>query len=102
MTTDPVRVEVVYAMPGQHWSVRLQLAPGSTARQAWQQALATGAMPPDAQREDLGLAIYGRAIPETAVLRDGDRLELLRPLQADPKQGRRDRADSKPGRGRNA
>lgn len=42
-----------------------------------------------------GLAIHGvRAAPD-APLREGDRVELLRPLQADPKEARRRRADAR-------
>jgi putative ubiquitin-RnfH superfamily antitoxin RatB of RatAB toxin-antitoxin module len=41
------------------------------------------------------LALHGvRTTPE-AVLHDGDRIELLRPLVADPKDARRKRAAKK-------
>jgi putative ubiquitin-RnfH superfamily antitoxin RatB of RatAB toxin-antitoxin module len=43
------------------------------------------------------LAVYGRMVGLSAPLHDGDRLELLRPLEVDPKQRRRARAA--PGRG---
>lgn len=44
----------------------------------------------------LGLAIHGqRALADTP-LRDGDRIELLRPLQADPKEARKTRARENP------
>ena len=39
-----------------------------------------------------GLAVFGVAATEATQLRDGDRIELLRPLQMDPKQARRLRA----------
>ena len=48
----------------------------------------------DASR--LGYAIHGqRAVAQTP-LRDGDRVELVRPLQADPKTVRRERAHAHP------
>ena len=50
--------------------------------------------------EIVGHAVFGvRATPDT-VLREGDRVELLRPLLADPKESRRRRAESKPAQGK--
>lgn len=47
-----------------------------------------------------GYAIFGQRAQSDTVLQDGDRVELLRPLQADPKEARRRRARStKEGRG---
>jgi len=46
-----------------------------------------------------GLAVYGERVTPAHLLRDGDRLELLRPLQLDPKQARRKRAQVQRGRG---
>ena len=37
-------------------------------------------------------AVHGVRVESTQTLRDGDRIELLRPLQADPKDARRRRA----------
>ena len=42
--------------------------------------------------EQVGLAIFGQAAKACTVLQDGDRVELLRALQLDPKQARRARA----------
>jgi putative ubiquitin-RnfH superfamily antitoxin RatB of RatAB toxin-antitoxin module len=41
--------------------------------------------------DHLGFAVWGRRCPPDQVLRDGDRLELLRPLRVDPKVARRER-----------
>jgi putative ubiquitin-RnfH superfamily antitoxin RatB of RatAB toxin-antitoxin module len=38
------------------------------------------------------LAIFGRTATPDSALHDGDRVEVLRPLRADPKQARRERA----------
>ena len=62
-------------------------------------ALAEAGLTPDAlaARGIDGLALHGvRTTPE-AVLREGDRIELLRPLVADPKDARRRRAASRGG-----
>lgn len=83
-----IGVEVVLALPRQSRSARLRLAAGSTAHQA---AVASG-LPLE---ETDGYAVYGKRVGADALLADGDRLELLRPLQMDPKQARRRRAAGK-------
>ena len=88
-----VRVEVIQALPSACRTVALQLDDGVTAADAVRAALARGAF--DAGRVDSGkLAIFGRAVPPTTVLSDGDRLELLRDLAQDPRDQRRERARS--------
>ena len=95
MTTEQaagrIRVELVHALPGQYWSTYLVLPDGTRAGAALAAARSwltqVGADPGLG-----GLAVYGRAATLDTVLRDGDRLEVLRPLSADPKQSRRDRA----------
>ena len=80
-----LRVEVVLALPRRHASAVVVLGEGATVADAVQAA----GLP----LEDIaGYAVFGeRATPSTP-LRDGDRVELLRPLQADPKDARRRRA----------
>ncbi|HEV2606841.1 MAG TPA: RnfH family protein [Xanthomonadaceae bacterium] len=87
----PIRVEVVYALPDRAWSIELELPAGAIASEA---VLRSGfAMQvPNFDAAGLSYAIFGKTITATTVLRDGDRLELLRPLVADPKQARRLRA----------
>lgn len=41
-----------------------------------------------------GMAVFGKRVSETTRLYEGDRLELLRGLLADPKQSRRKRAEA--------
>jgi len=47
-----------------------------------------------------GYAVYGEQVTPAHLLRDGDRLELLRALRLDPKQARRRRAEGQRGRGK--
>lgn len=69
---------------------RLELAPGSTARDALEASPLYSEFP--ALREQSpALAVWSRAASPAQVLRDGDRLEVLRPLQVDPKVARRER-----------
>lgn len=42
------------------------------------------------------VGIYGKKKPLDTVLREHDRIEVYRPLQADPKEARRRRASGKP------
>lgn len=80
-----MRITLIRAWPGQFEQLELELtAPATVA-----DALAQADWNADA------LAIFGvRAAPQDPV-RDGDRIELLRPLVADPKQARRARADAR-------
>ena len=78
-----LRIEVVRAWPGRLERRELQLEEGATVRAA----LAAAAL-----QADHGAAIYGRRVPLDTQLVDGDRVEILRPLAADPKEARRRRA----------
>lgn len=82
-----MRVDVVLALPRRHVSVTIALPDGATVADAVQ---ASG-VPVDGI---LGYAVFGERVEPAMPLRDGDRVELLRPLQADPKDARRRRAAS--------
>lgn len=87
---DGIEVEVIYALPDRHWSVRLRLPVGATVADA----LARARMEQQASGLEagaFGLGIHGQKATLDTVLGDGDRVELLRPLQADPKEARRRR-----------
>lgn len=91
--TGPLRVEVVYALPDRCWRVPVALPPGARVADA----LAVADLPakvPGLVVEDAMLAIFGRTATPDSALHDGDRVEVLRPLLADPKQARRERAKS--------
>ena len=79
-----LRVEVVYALAGVQEVVALQLPAGASAGDAvTASGLAAGS---------LRLGIGGREVAAGQVLHEGDRVEILRPLAADPKDARRLRA----------
>ncbi|WP_460457649.1 RnfH family protein [Arenimonas alkanexedens] len=86
-----MRVEVVYALPDRCWRVELMLPAGARVADA---LAAVAVQVPGWTRDDSMLAIYGRTATPNSRLHDGDRVELLRPLLADPKQARRERARS--------
>lgn len=86
-----MRVEVVFALPERQSLMVLEVDPGTTALQAvLQSAILT--QYPDLDLATLRLGIFSRAITPDTLLRDHDRVEIYRPLLADPKQARRQRA----------
>lgn len=87
------KVEVVYALPEQQYLLTLTVPDGATVRDV---ALASGLNQyvPTLNLQTVKLGIFGHQVaqPETQTVRDGDRVELYRPLQADPKAARLARA----------
>ena len=81
-----MKVEVLMAWPRRFESVSLELPVGATLADA----LAAAGWS-DAEGIS-GYAIFGVNAALDAVLREGDRVELLRPLLMDPKEARRRRA----------
>ena len=86
-----ITVEVVYALAGRQTVIMLKIEPGTTAGEA----VGHSRLSEREQAIDAGTAaigIYGRVVDPGTVLSDGDRVEIYRPLLADPKQARRRRA----------
>lgn len=90
MGNRSIAVEVVYALPERSWTVPLKMPDGATVGDAIRAADLAGK--PGMEGRIAGIAVHGRLTTETTVLRDGDRIELLRALSVDPKQARRTRA----------
>lgn len=84
-----MRIEVVRAWSRRFESIWLELPPGATVAEALEAARL------EHEPETVAYAIFGVRATRETVLREGDRVELLRPLQADPKDARRRRAESK-------
>jgi uncharacterized protein len=77
-----MKVEVVQALPERAEVVSVQLPEGATVAQA---VAASGL-------EGSAFGIFGKRVPPEHPLRDGDRVEVYRPLKLDPKEARRRRA----------
>ncbi len=96
MAAKPIDIEVAYALPGEQRIVPLSVPDGTTAREAVIRAhLETHFPECDAATfHDADLGIFGALlkIPEHHVLQAGDRVEVYRPLQIDPKVARVARA----------
>ena len=90
MNDAPLRIEIVYAEPQRAIEKSFRLAAGSRVADA----LRLAALDADFAGVDLwnsALGIFGRAIRADHALQDGDRIEIYRPLTADPKIARRAR-----------
>lgn len=85
-----MRIEVLIAWPHRCEQRVLELGEGATVADAVRVAGLGG------QGEVAGYAVFGVAADGSTRLREGDRVELLRPLQADPKEARRRRAAGRP------
>ncbi|EBH8665063.1 RnfH family protein [Salmonella enterica] len=94
---DKLVVEVAYALPEKQYLQRVTLEEGATVEEAIR---ASGLLE---LRTDIDLAknkvgIYSRPVKLTDTVQDGDRVEIYRPLIADPKALRRQRAEKLAGR----
>lgn len=81
-----MKVEVIQAWPGRFDATRVELPEGVCVADALVAAKLPAAGPV------AGYAVFGVRVDATTPLRDGDRIELLRALQLDPKEARRRRA----------
>ena len=86
-----LNIEVCYALSGKQEIVRLKLPTGATAQQALEASgLLTKYPEIDLKKNKFG--IFAKLSKLDSVLRDQDRVEIYRPLIADPKEVRKQRA----------
>jgi len=90
-------VEVAYAEPGRQFLRRVELDAPATVGAAIAASGLAGEAAIDVDALDAG--VWSKPVPRDAPLGDGDRVELYRPLKADPKEARRRRARDASGRG---
>ncbi len=88
----PIRIEIVYALPHSQTLMALNVADGTTLEQAINQS---GVLEkhPEIDLANSKVGIWNKASELGAVLRNQDRIEIYRPLIADPKVVRRKRAE---------
>ncbi len=91
MSKESINVEVAYALPEKQLIRAVNVDSGTTIGAAIVQS---GLMMdfPELELEDAKVGIFGKVAKMTSVLNDGDRVEIYRPLIADPKEVRRKRA----------
>ena len=84
------RCTVAFATPARQWLWQVNLPDGATVAEALAQARAQSVETEVPWDADAG--IFGELCERSAVPRDGDRIELYRPLKLHPQESRRDRA----------
>jgi len=88
---DFVDVEVIYAEPQRHSAIQLRLPSGSTLQHAIDASGIVRSIP-EIDLAQCKLGIYGKLAQADTVLTAQDRVEIYRPLLADPKDIRKQRA----------
>ncbi|MFT7243627.1 MAG: putative ubiquitin-RnfH superfamily antitoxin RatB of RatAB toxin-antitoxin module [Candidatus Azotimanducaceae bacterium] len=93
MTVEIV-VEVVYVTQSRQFLKTLTLAAGTKVDQSIE---ASGLFVefPELESTRPSIGIYGKKVSGEQALKDGDRVEVYRPLEIDPMQARRNRAARK-------
>lgn len=88
---DSIRVEVAYARPEEQVVIALEVEKGTSVRDA---VLRSGILErfPEIDLDASKIGIFGKLTKPDTALRPGDRVEIYRPLLADPKEVRRRRA----------
>lgn len=88
---ESLAIEVAYALPRRQQILELQVEEGTTAEQAIR---ASGMLEqfPEIDLESSKVGIFGKPCKLTDTLHNGDRVEIYRPLIADPKEIRKQRA----------
>ena len=91
MSDKPISVEVAYAKPEEQVVIPLELESGATLRLAIERSGVLQRFP-EIDLETAKVGIFSKAAQLDAELNSGDRVEIYRPLIADPKEARKKRA----------
>lgn len=88
---NTIHVEVVYALPQEQVLFSVRVPQGASVAEV---VRVSGVLAkyPELGRGNIKLGIYGKLSQPEAIVRDHDRIEIYRPLLADPKEVRRRRA----------
>jgi len=87
---EHIHISIIYADPQRQLVREIEIPPGTTVIDAVQASGILRQCPADFT--PAGYGIFGRRVTADAQLREGDRIELYRPLLVDPKEARRRRA----------
>lgn len=90
---NKLRIEVAYARPDLQKIVELEVDEGTSVFDAASRS-GLEQIFPEISYEEIDMGVFGKVVkkPHEEMLRDGDRIELYRPLIIDPKQARLNRA----------
>lgn len=89
-----IKIELIYALPDEQTLLTIEVKEGTTIEEAIHQS---GILQkyPEISLSETKVGIFSKVTPLTEKLRDRDRIEIYRPLIADPKEMRRKKAQSK-------
>ena len=95
---DMIEIEIACAWPDKQIIRSLRVPAGTEARQALlHSGLADELAAMSMDIETVALGVFGRVVEDTYAPRNGDRIEVYRPLHRDPREARRLRATTKKG-----
>ncbi|MBT1449451.1 RnfH family protein [Glaciecola sp. XM2] len=97
--SDQISIEVVYGLPDRQSLISLVVAPETTVEKAIVQSGVLN-MYQEINLQENKVGIWNRTCKLTDVLQPGDRVEIYRPLIADPKEVRKLRAQKAKDEGR--
>ena len=86
-----IRIEVAYATPDKQILLKMDVPAACTVAEAIDLS-GIRAEFPDMEPDPIAVGIFSRKVSLDYTLRDGDRVEIYRPLVADPKEMRKQRA----------
>ena len=92
MNAEKINIELVYALPHEQTLLKLDVPAGTTLVEGIQ---LSGILKkhPEIELDKSKFGIFGKLSKADIVLRENDRIEIYRPLIADPKEVRRKRAE---------
>ncbi len=93
INSEEILVEVAYALPAEQIILPIKVATGTTAEMAVKQSGILTKFP-EINLAENKIGIFGKLTQLDTPLRDKDRVEIYRPLIADPKEVPRQRAEA--------
>lgn len=91
--SEQIEIEVVYGLAHKQKLISLKVEQGTTVRQGAELSALDKEFP-ELNIAESKLGIFGKTVrnPEVEILKEGDRIEIYRPLLIDPKAARANRA----------
>ncbi|MBD3584315.1 RnfH family protein [Salinimonas sp. HHU 13199] len=94
-----LNTEVAFALPGRQSIIEVAIGEGATVREVIE-ASKIAQIYPEIDLDNFKVGIWSRVVKLDATVSDGDRIEIYRPLIADPKEVRKRRAEKAKEEGR--
>lgn len=85
-----MKIEIAYALPDEQFLFEQEVSEGSSVSDALQASELLRRFP-ELDIEKVG--IFGKLVKHDQILREGDRIEVYRPLKADPRDRRREKVN---------